>query len=225
MERRLATDPSRFGNGAIEGVAGPESANNAAALTHFIPMLTLGIPAGAAMALMLGALQIQGISPGPEVMAGHPDLFWGIVASMWIGNSMLLVLNLPMVGVWIRLLRIPYDYLYPGILVFCCIGVYSGSNEAFDVLLAAVFGMIGVVFKNLGCSVAPLVLALVLEPTLEENTRRAMQISRGDATVFLTSPISLGILVLTVVLAAVFVARRPSDIIAEVGLESVGDAP
>ncbi len=212
LERRLAADPSRFGQGAIEGVAGPEAANNAAALTHFIPMLTLGIPAGAAMALMLGALQIQGVSPGPQVMSGHPDLFWGVVASMWIGNVMLLVLNLPLVGVWIRLLRIPYRLLYPAILVFCCIGVFSVSNSAFDVALSAVFGLVGVVFKKLSCSVAPLVLALVLEPTLEENFRRAMQLSRGDATVFITSPISLGILVLTGLLAWFFLKRRPAEI-------------
>ena len=211
LERRLARDPSRFGQGAIEGVAGPESANNAAALTHFIPMLTLGIPAGAAMALMLGALQIQGISPGPQVIESHPDLFWGVVASMWIGNLMLLVLNLPMVGLWIRLLMIPYRLLYPAILVFCCIGVYSVSNSAFDVVLAGIFGVVGVVFRKLDCSPAPLVLALVLAPMLEENFRRAMLISRGDPTVFVTHPVSLAILVLTVLLAAFFLRRQAAD--------------
>jgi putative tricarboxylic transport membrane protein len=209
LERRLAKDPSRFGKGAVEGVAGPEAANNAAALTHFIPMLTLGIPAGAAMALMLGALQIQGIAPGPQVMTDHPDLFWGVVASMWLGNLMLLVLNLPMIGIWIRLLGIPYRLLYPAILMFCCIGVYSVSNSAFDVLVAALFGVVGVVFKKLGCSPAPLVLALVLAPMLEENFRRAMLISKGDPTVFVTHPVSLGILVLTVALAVFFLRRRP----------------
>lgn len=208
LERRLARDPSRFGHGAIEGVAGPESANNAAALTHFIPMLTLGIPAGAAMALMLSALQIQGIQPGPQVMTSHPDLFWGVVVSMWIGNLMLLVLNLPMVGVWIRLLAIPYRLLYPAILVFCCIGVYSVSNSTFDVFVAAFFGIVGVVLKKLDCHPAPLVLALVLTPMLEENFRRAMIISNGDATVFLTHPVSAGILLLTVGLA-VFFTRGP----------------
>ncbi len=223
LERRLAADPSRFGEGAIEGVAGPEAANNAAALTHFIPMLTLGIPAGAAMALMLGALQIQGVSPGPQVMTNHPDLFWGVVASMWIGNVMLLVLNLPLVGIWIRLLRIPYRLLYPAILVFCCIGVYSVNNAAFDVALSGVFGVAGVVFKKLGCSVAPLVLALVLEPTLEENVRRAMQLSRGDATVFVTSPISLGILVFTLVLAWFFLKRRPTEIAVGHAVEDVAE--
>jgi TctA family transporter len=208
MERRLARDPSRFGAGAIEGVAGPESANNAAALTHFIPMLTLGIPAGAAMALMLSALQIQGIQPGPQVMTNNPDLFWGVVVSMWIGNMMLLVLNLPMIGLWIRLLVIPYRLLYPAILVFCCIGVYSVENSIFDVFVAAVFGVVGVVLKKLNCHPAPLVLALVLTPMLEENFRRAMIISKGDATVFVTHPVSAGILALTVALAIFFVRRR-----------------
>jgi putative tricarboxylic transport membrane protein len=210
LERRLAKDPSRFGKGAIEGVAGPESANNAAAITHFIPMLTLGIPAGAAMALMLGALQIQGISPGPMVMTKHPDLFWGVIVSMWIGNMMLLVLNLPMVGLWIRLLMIPYKLLYPAILVFCCFGVYSVSNSTFDVALACLFGIIGVVFKKLDCSPAPLILALVLEPMLEENFRRAMLLSGGEASVFVTRPISLSILLLTAALAFFFFHRRPA---------------
>jgi TctA family transporter len=208
LERRLARDPSRFGQGAMEGVAGPEAANNAAALTHFIPMLTLGIPAGAAMALMLGALQIQGIAPGPQVMTDHPDLFWGVVASMWLGNLMLLVLNLPMIGIWIRLLGIPHRLLYPAILMFCCIGVYSVSNSAFDVVVAAIFGVVGVVFKMLDCSPAPLVLALVLAPMLEENFRRAMLISKGDPSVFVTHPVSLGILLLTVALAWFFLRRR-----------------
>ena len=208
MERRMAKDPSRFGRGAIEGVAGPESANNAAALTHFIPMLTLGIPAGAAMALMLGALQIQGISPGPQVMTKYPDLFWGIIASMWIGNMMLLVLNLPMIGIWIRLLLIPFRILYPAILAFCCIGVFSVNNQPVDVMLAVISGLAGVFFKIMGCSPAPLVLALVLEPLLEENFRRAMIISNGDPSVFVTSPISLGILLLTVALTVYFSRRK-----------------
>ncbi|HUZ67790.1 MAG TPA: tripartite tricarboxylate transporter permease [Beijerinckiaceae bacterium] len=215
MERRLAKDPSRFGKGAIEGVAGPEAANNAAALTHFIPMLTLGIPAGASFALMLGALQIQGITPGPEVVTNHPDLFWGVVASMWIGNLMLLVLNLPMVGLWIRLLMVPYRLLYPAILVFCCIGVYAVSNSVFDVVLAAIFGLVGVVFKKLDCSPAPLILGLVLEPILEEHFRRTILLSRGDFTVFFTQPISLGFLVMTIVLVFLFARRRapqPQDI-------------
>jgi putative tricarboxylic transport membrane protein len=194
VERQLARDPARFGNGAIEGVAGPEAANNAAALTHFIPMLTLGIPAGAAMALMLGALTIQGIQPGPGMMTEHADVFWGVVASMWIGNLMLLVLNLPLIGIWIRLLMIPYRLLYPAILVFCCIGVYSVANDPADVITMAGFGVFGTLMLRLGCSPAPLVLGFILGPILEENLRRALVISRGDYGVFLTRPVSLGFL-------------------------------
>jgi putative tricarboxylic transport membrane protein len=196
LEKRLASDPSRFGKGAIEGVAGPEAANNAAALTHFIPMLTLGIPAGAAMALMMGAMTIQGINPGPQVMTQHPDLFWGVIASMWIGNMMLLILNLPLIGIWIRLLRIPYRILYPAILVFCCIGVYSVNNSAFDVALAAGLGFLGFLFAKLDGPPAPLILGFILGPILEVNLRRALLISRGDFSVFVTRPISLGFLVL-----------------------------
>src|SRR5208282_147728 len=195
-EKRLAADPSRFGKGAIEGVAGPESANNAAALTHFIPMLTLGIPAGPAQALMIAALTIQGISPGPDMMDKHPELFWGVIASMWIGNMMLLVLNLPLIGIWIRLLRIPYRLMYPAILVFCCIGVYSVNNEVFDVALAAGFGFVGYVFSKLGCSPAPLIIGFILGPILEVNLRRALLLSGGDFSIFVTRPISLGFLVL-----------------------------
>lgn len=208
MERQLADDPSRFGEGAIEGVAGPEAANNAAAITHYIPMLTLGIPAGAAMALMLGALQIQGITPGPEVVSKHPDLFWGVIASMWIGNMMLLVLNLPMIGLWVRALLIPFRYLYPAILAFCCIGVFSVTNAPFDVLLAALFGLLGVIFKVLDCHPAPLVLAVVLEPLLEQNFRRAMIISNGDASTIVTHPVSLAILILTAVMTVWFAMRK-----------------
>jgi TctA family transporter len=200
VEGHLAKDPSRFGKGAIEGVAGPEAANNAAALTHFIPMLTLGIPAGAAMALMLGALTIQGVTPGPAIMTDHPDLFWGVVASMWIGNLMLLVLNLPMIGIWIRLLMIPYRLLYPAILVFCCIGVYSVANDSADVMMMAGFGIVGYLLLKLGCTPAPLVLGFILGPILEENLRRSLVISRGDATVFLTRPISFGFLLAAVAL-------------------------
>jgi TctA family transporter len=203
MEKRLARDPQRFGNGAIEGVAGPEAANNASALTHFIPMLTLGIPAGAAMALMLGSMLIQGIVPGPQVMIQHPDLFWGVIASMLIGNMMLLILNLPMVGIWIRLLRIPYRLLYPAILVFCCIGVYSVNNSAFDVMLAAVFAIAGFAFKALDLSASPMILGLVLGPMLEENVRRALILSRGDPTIFLSRPVSLALLLLAVAVAAI----------------------
>lgn len=167
MERGLAKDPSRVGKGAIEGVAGPEAANNAAALTHFIPMLTPGIPAGAANALLMGALIIQGIAPGPLLIVQHADLFRGIVASMWIGNMMPLVLNPPLVGIWVRLLAIPYQVLYPAVLVFCCIGVSSVSNSTFGLYLAAGFAFAGVTFRELNCSPAPLILGLVLGPMLE----------------------------------------------------------
>src|SRR3984893_7597472 len=211
VEKQIAKDPSRFGKGAIEGVAAPEASNNAAAITHFIPMLGLGIPAGAAMALMLGALMIQGITPGPQVMSGHPDLFWGVVASMLIGNVMLLILNLPMVGLWIRLLRVPYRLLYPAILLFCCIGVYSVNSQVFDIFLAAGFGALGFVFKRLDCPPGPLVLGMILGPALEENIRRALLMSRGNASIFLTSPISLAMLLLAVAFIVVF--ARPKKVI------------
>ena len=204
LEKKLSGEPERFGQGAIEGVAGPEAANNAAAFTHFIPMLTLGIPAGATMALMLGALMIQGIPPGPQILNQHPDLFWGLVASMWIGNLMLLVLNLPLVGIWIRLLMIPYRLLYPVILVLCCIGVYSIANSAFFIAVAAFMGAVGYVFRQLDCPPAPLLLGLVLGPVLEENLRRALLISRGDPFVFVERPISLCLLLLAAVLAVAF---------------------
>ena len=204
LETRLAKDPKRFGRGAIEGVAGPEAANNAAAFTHYIPMLTLGIPAGATMALMLGAMIIQGITPGPGVLTDHPDLFWGLIASMWIGNLMLLVLNLPLVGIWVRLLAIPYRFLYPMVLAFCCIGVFTVSNSSFNVRVAAIACAIGFVFRLLDCSPASLILGLVLGPLLEENFRRSMIISRGDPTIFLTRPISLFFLVLLVALLLLF---------------------
>jgi TctA family transporter len=194
VEKKLAADPSRFGKGAIEGVAGPESANNAGAQTSFIPMLTLGIPGNAVMALMIGAMMIQGIAPGPGVMTERPELFWGLIASMWIGNLMLVVLNLPLIGIWIRLLTIPYRLLFPAILLFCCIGTYSVNNSTFDVLMAAGFGLLGYLFRKFDCEPAPLVLGFVLGPMMEENLRRAMLLSRGDPTVFLTRPISLGIL-------------------------------
>jgi putative tricarboxylic transport membrane protein len=200
LEGQLADDPGRFGQGAVEGVAGPEAANNAAALTHFIPMLTLGIPAGAAMALMLGALTIHGITPGPGILTEHPDLFWGVVASMWIGNLMLLVLNLPLVGIWIRLLTIPYRLMYPAILVFCCIGVYSVANDPADLMMMAGFGSVGYLLLKLGCSPAPLVLGFILGPILEENMRRALVISRGDVSVFVTRPVSLVFLLLAAAL-------------------------
>jgi putative tricarboxylic transport membrane protein len=195
LEKKIAKDPSRFGRGAIEGVAGPESANNAGAQTSFIPMLTLGIPGNSVMALMVGALMIHNIQPGPQVMTGNPALFWGLVASMWIGNLMLVVLNLPLIGIWVKLLALPYRFLYPAILLFSAIGTYSLNNNTFDVFMAAGFGLVGWVFHLLECPPAPLLLASILGPMMEENLRRTLLISGGDAKVFFTRPISLGLLV------------------------------
>ncbi len=194
LEKKLAADPSRFGEGAIEGVAGPESANNSGAQTSFIPMLTLGIPGNAVMALMIGAIMIQGIAPGPQVITERPDLFWGLIASMWIGNLMLVVLNLPLIGIWIRLLTVPYRVLCPAVLLFCCIGVYSVNNSPLDVALAAGFGVLGTIFVKLNCEPAPLMLAFILGPMMEENLRRAMLLSHGNPAIFFTRPISLGFL-------------------------------
>jgi TctA family transporter len=195
LEKKIAKDPSRFGKGAIQGVAGPESANNAGAQTSFIPLLTLGIPPNAVMALMVGAMTIHSIQPGPQVMTSNPQLFWGLIASMWIGNVMLVILNLPMIGIWVKLLKVPYRLLYPAILLFCCIGVYSLQNNVFDVLMTAVFGVLGWVFVKLECEPAPLLLGFILGPLMEENLRRALLLSRGDPTVFFTRPLSLGMLI------------------------------
>jgi TctA family transporter len=195
LEKKIAKDPSRFGKGAIQGVAGPESANNAGAQTSFIPLLTLGIPPNAVMALMVGAMTIHSIQPGPQVMTSNPQLFWGLIASMWIGNVMLVILNLPMIGIWVKLLKVPYRLLYPAILLFCCIGVYSLQNNVFDVLMTALFGVLGWVFVKLECEPAPLLLGFILGPLMEENLRRALLLSRGDPTVFFTRPLSLGMLV------------------------------
>lgn len=176
-------------------MAGPESANNAAAQTSFIPLLTLGIPSNAVMALMVSAMTMHDIQPGPQVVTSNPALFWGLIASMWIGNLMLIVLNLPMIGLWVRLLKVPYRFLYPAILVFCCIGVYSVSNTTFDVFQTAVFGLLGYLFVKLRCEPAPMLLGFVLGPLMEENFRRAMQFSRGDFSIFVTRPLSLGLLI------------------------------
>ncbi len=206
LEKRIAADPSRFGKGAIEGVAGPESANNAAAQTSFIPMLTLGIPPNAVMALMVGAMTIHGIQPGPQVMTTQPALFWGMVVSMWIGNLFLVILNLPMIGLWVRLLSVPYRYLYPAILLFCVIGIYSLQSSIVDVMLAAGFGLLGYLFIKLECEPAPLLLGFVLGPMLEDNFRRALTIARGDPTVFVTRPLSASLLALALVLLLIVVA-------------------
>jgi putative tricarboxylic transport membrane protein len=205
IEKRLSKHPQKFGTGIIEGVAAPESANNAAAQASFIPLLTLGIPPNAVMALMVGAMTIHGIIPGPQVMTKQPDLFWGMIVSMWIGNLMLVVINLPLVGVWVSLLRVPYRLLYPSIIVFCCIGVYSINNSPSDVIVAGAFGLIGYWLTKHDFEPAPLVLAFVLGPLIEENLRRAMLIARGDATVFVTRPISAGLLLVAVALLAIAV--------------------
>jgi putative tricarboxylic transport membrane protein len=194
LEKKVAKDPSKFGKGDIRGVAGPESANNAGAQTSFIPMLTLGIPPNAVMALMVGAMTIKGIQPGPQVMTSNPELFWGLIASMWIGNLMLIILNLPLIGIWIKLLTVPYRFLYPAILVFCCIGLYTLNNNNFDVYMAAAFGIIGYAFYKLGCEPAPLLLGFILGPMMEENLRRALLLSRGDWSTFVTRPLSASLL-------------------------------
>jgi putative tricarboxylic transport membrane protein len=205
LEKKLAADPSRFGQGAIEGVAAPESANNADAQCKFIPMLTLGLPASGVMALMLGALTIQGIQPGPEVMTLRPDLFWGLIASMWIGNLLLVVLNLPMIGLWVKLLQVPYRLLFPAIMAFSAIGIYSVNNSSFEIYLAALFGVFGFVCAKLGFPPAPMLLGYVLGPMVEENLRRSMLMSGGDPSVFVTRPISAAFIIATVLILAVMV--------------------
>ncbi|OYU85809.1 MAG: hypothetical protein CFE45_25515 [Burkholderiales bacterium PBB5] len=192
-----------FGQGNIRGVAGPESANNAGAQTSFIPMLTLGIPPNAVMALMVGAMTIKGIQPGPQVMTSNPQLFWGLIASMWVGNAMLVILNLPLIGIWIKLLTVPYRFLFPAIVVFCGIGCYTLNNSSFDVYMTAAFTLVGYVFYKLGCEPAPLLLGFILGPMMEENLRRALLLSRGDWTTFATRPLSAGLLVAALLMIVV----------------------
>src|SRR5881227_355091 len=214
FEKRISRNPHKFGAGAIEGVAAPESANNAAAQTSFIPLLTLGIPPNAVMALMVGAMTIHGIVPGPQVMSKQPELFWGMIASMWLGNLMLVVINLPLVGIWVSLLRVPYRLLYPSIIVFCCIGIYSINNSPTDVVIAAIFGIVGYWLVKHDFEPAPMLLGFVLGPLMEENLRRAMLIARGDATVFFTRPISAVLLstaIILLVLAGMPKIRRRRD--------------
>lgn len=199
LEKKISKNSKNFGKGAIEGVAAPESANNAGAQTSFIPMLTLGIPSNPVMALMIGAMIIQGIQPGPQVMTEQPALFWGIIVSMWVGNFFLVVLNLPMIGLWVRMLTVPYHLLYPAILVFCSIGVFSLNNSTFDVYLMAMFGVLGYVLSKLDCEPAPLLLGFILGPMMEEYLRRAMVLSRGDPLVFVERPISATMLGLAVI--------------------------
>ena len=215
LEKKLAASPERFGHGAIEGVAAPEAANNAAAQTGFIPTLTLGIPGSAVMTLMVGAMMMHGLAPGPNAITEKPELFWGIVASMWIGNLMLVVLNLPLVGLWVRLLNVPYRWLFPSIVMFCCIGNYSVNNNPVDVYLCAALGLLGYVLLKLECEPAPLLLGYVLGPLLEEHLRRAMILGRGDVALFFTRPISLAFmlgtaLVLVLMVRSAASQKRPS---------------
>ena len=216
LEKRVSRDPRSFGHGAIEGVAGPESANNAAAQTSFIPLLTLGLPAHPVMALMFGAFIIQGITPGPNVIDNEPALFWGLVVSMWIGNLLLVLLNLPLIGIWVRLLAVPYRVLFPAIIAFACIGTFSINFNAFDVFAIAVFGLLGYVLIKLGCEPAPLLIGFVLGPLLEQHLRRALIISHGDLTVFVTRPVSLALLVIAGIaflIAVVPAIRRQREVV------------
>ncbi|MEP7062146.1 MAG: tripartite tricarboxylate transporter permease [Betaproteobacteria bacterium] len=215
LEKKIAADPSQFGKGAIQGVAGPESANNAGAQASFIPLLTLGIPENAVMAMMVGAMTIHNIQPGPQVVSSNPELFWGLIASMWIGNAMLVVLNLPMIGLWIKLLTVPYRLLYPAILLFCAVGVYSVNNTSMDITMTAVFGLLGVLFVKLECEPAPLLLGFVLGPMMEENLRRALLLSRGDPLVFLERPISAvmlaGVVMLLVIMTLPNIRKKREE--------------
>jgi TctA family transporter len=203
MEKKIAGASGRFGKGDIRGVAGPESANNAGAQTSFIPMLTLGIPPNAVMALMVGAMTIKGIQPGPQVMTSNPQLFWGLIASMWVGNLMLVVLNLPLIGIWIKLLTVPYRFLFPAITLFCCIGVYSLNNSSFDVFMTSIFALVGYLFYKLSVEPAPLLLGFILGPMMEENLRRALLLSRGDWSTFVTRPLSSALLIASVLLIVI----------------------
>lgn len=219
LEKKISRRPEEFGKGAIEGVAGPESANNAGAQTSFIPLLVLGVPSNVVMAMMVGAMMIHDIQPGPTVMTRNPDLFWGLIASMWIGNLMLVVLNLPLVGLWVRLLTIPYRFLFPAILVFCSIGVYALKGDTFEIYAAALFCVFGYLLHKLGLPAAPLLLGLVLGQAMEENFRRAMLLSRGDVTTFLASPLSASLLaaavIATLAIAVPAIGRRRKEALQE----------
>ena len=208
IDKKFSKYKHEIGNGAIEGVAGQAAADEAAARTSFIPLMAIGIPENAVMALMVGAMTIHSIQPGPQVMTSNPGLFWGLIASMWVGNLMLVVLNLPLIGIWIKLLQVPYRILYPAILLFCAIGVYTISNASFDVMQTAAFGLLGVVFVKLEFEPAPLLLGFVLGPMMEENLRRAMLLSRGDPSVFVTRPISLTMLSMAAMLLLLIAAPK-----------------
>ena len=208
VEKKVSKRSEEFGKGAIEGVAAPESANNAGAQTSFIPMLSLGIPSNVVMALVIGAMIMQGIQPGPNVAVTNPDMFWALIVSMWIGNAMLVILNLPLVGMWVSFLRVPYGILFPAIVAFCCIGVYSVDNSSFSIYLVTISGLLGYVLVKLDCEPAPFVLGFILGPMLEEHLRRAMLVSGGDPLVFVTRPISAALLVIAAV--TLYVVSRPN---------------
>jgi putative tricarboxylic transport membrane protein len=219
IEKKLSKHPEEFGKGAIEGVAGPESANNASAQMSFVPLLTLGIPGSATLAVMAGAMSIQGIRPGPEVMTTRPDLFWGLIASMFVGNLMLVIINMPLIRVWVMLLKVPYRFLYLVILVMCCVGVYTVNGSAFDLIMLCVFGLLGIALRKWGFEVTPLILAFILGPLIEEYLRRAMLISNGDPSVFVTRPISLVFLLMIVGLVIAVslprIRKRRDQVVAE----------
>lgn len=221
LEKKISRDPQSFGKGNIRGVASPESANNAASQTCFVPLLTLGIPSNVILAMMAGAMIIHGIQPGPRVISSNPSLFWGVIVSMWVGNLMLVILNLPLIGIWVKLLSVPYRLLYPAILLFCCIGIYSVNNNTFDIGLTALFGLLGYTFAKLECEPAPLILGFVLGPMMEENLRRGMLLSRGDPSVFFTRPLSLAFLLMALAMLIVItlpaIRRKREDAFAKEG--------
>jgi len=221
LEKKISRDPKSFGKGNIRGVASPESANNAASQTCFVPLLTLGIPSNVILAMMAGAMIIHGIQPGPRVISSNPSLFWGVIVSMWVGNLMLVILNLPLIGIWVKLLSVPYRLLYPAILLFCCIGIYSVNNNTFDIGLTAFFGFLGYLFAKLECEPAPLILGFVLGPMMEENLRRGMLLSRGDPSVFFTRPLSLAFLFMALAMLIVItlpaIRRKREDAFHEEG--------
>ena len=200
VEKRVAKDPERFGKGAIEGVASPESANNAAASTSFIPLLTLGIPPNVVLAVLFGAFLIHGVAPGPLMIKNHPEIFWGVVGSMYIGNVVLLILNLPLIPLWVQVLKIPDKILYPLILLFCIVGAYCINNSVFDIFVMIIFGIVGYLLKKFGYEAAPLILAFVLGPMFEVNLRRSLLISQGSFSIFFTRPIALGAIIVCAIM-------------------------
>ena len=228
LEKKLSKHPEEFGHGAVAGVAGPESANNSASTGAFVPMLALGLPTGPVTAVLMAALLIHGVPPGPQLVTEHPDVFWGFIASMYVGNMMLLLLNLPLVGVFVMLLRVPYAYLYPLIIMFCIIGVYEVSHSTVDVGIMLIMGVIGYLLKKFSFDPAPLVLGLVISPTLEMSLRQSLVMSNGDWSIFFLRPISaslVGIGVLLLVMSAISAIRGAQDWRTKLAEAEEGDAP